>query len=51
MNNTTSPLNDLRSRTTFYTALGRLLLVELGEDEDKFERFMMPLTSEFDISF
>ena len=38
-------MNDLRSRTTFYTALGRLLLVELGEDEEKFERFMLPLTS------
>jgi exportin-7 len=29
----------------FYLALGHLLLVELGEDEEKFERFMAPLTS------
>ena len=35
---------DLRSRTTFYTALGRLLLVELGEDEERFERFISPMT-------
>lgn len=37
-------MNDLRFRTTFYTALGRLLMVELGEDEDKFHTFMVPLT-------
>ena len=37
-------MNDMRCRTTFYTALGRLLLVELGEDEERFERFMLPLT-------
>ncbi len=30
----------------FYLALGRLLLVELGEDEEKFERFITPLTGE-----
>ena len=41
-----SALRDLRCRTTFYTALGRLLMVELGEDEEKFEQFMMPLTSQ-----
>ncbi|CAG0919166.1 unnamed protein product [Notodromas monacha] len=39
------PPSQLRPRTTFYTALGRLLLVDLGEDEDKFEQFMLPLTS------
>ena len=37
-------MSDMRCRTTFYTALGRLLLVDLGEDEDKFDQFMMPLT-------
>ena len=37
-------MSDLRCRTTFYTALGRLLMVELGEDEERFERFMVPLT-------
>jgi len=34
---------DMRCRTTFYTALGRLLMVDLGEDEERFEQFMMPL--------
>jgi len=32
----------------FYTSLGRLLMVDLGEDEDKFENFMIPLTSAFE---
>ena len=36
----------MRCRTTFYTALGRLLMVELGEDEERFERFMLPLTGQ-----
>jgi hypothetical protein len=34
---------NMHCRTTFYTALGRLLMVELGEDEERFERFMLPL--------
>lgn len=25
--------------------MGRLLLVDLGEDEDRFEQFMLPLAS------
>lgn len=29
----------------FYTSLGRLLMVDLGEDEDRFTQFMVPLTS------
>ncbi|KAJ8316811.1 hypothetical protein KUTeg_004715 [Tegillarca granosa] len=45
-NNT--PISDMRCRTTFYTALGRLLMVDLGEDEEKFERFMIPLTTAFE---
>ncbi|XP_012940207.1 exportin-7 isoform X2 [Aplysia californica] len=40
--------SDMRCRTTFYTALGRLLLVDLGEDEERFYRFMMPLTAHFE---
>ena len=36
----------MRNRTTFYIALGRLLMVDLGEDEDKFESFMAPITSQ-----
>lgn len=36
---------DMRCRTMFYTALGRLLLVELREDEEKLRQFMSPITS------
>uniref|UniRef100_UPI00358FBF5D exportin-7 isoform X2 n=1 Tax=Myxine glutinosa TaxID=7769 RepID=UPI00358FBF5D len=46
--NSQSSLGDMRCRTTFYTALGRLLVVDLGEDEDQFEQFMMPLTASFE---
>ncbi|XP_046851290.1 exportin-7-like isoform X2 [Xenia sp. Carnegie-2017] len=35
---------DMRCRTTFYAALGRLLSVDLGENEEKFDQFMIPLT-------
>ncbi|XP_063086841.1 ran-binding protein 17 isoform X6 [Cavia porcellus] len=41
-------LHDFRCRTTFYTALTRLLMVDLGEDEDEFENFMLPLTVSFE---
>lgn len=30
----------------FYTSLGRLLMVDLGEDEERFHTFMLPLTGE-----
>ena len=45
--NGTFSVSDMRCRTTFYTALGRLLMVDLGEDEDRFENFMVPITSAF----
>ena len=32
----------------FYTSLGRLLMVDLGEDEEKFDAFMTPLTQSFE---
>ncbi|KAM6056117.1 ran-binding protein 17 isoform 2-T2 [Chlamydotis macqueenii] len=41
-------LSDLRCRTVFYTCLTRLLMVDLGEDEDEFENFMLPLTVAFE---
>ncbi|CAL4067523.1 unnamed protein product, partial [Meganyctiphanes norvegica] len=41
-------VQEMRSRTLFYTSLGRLLMVELGEDEEKFTQFMMPITNAFD---
>uniref|UniRef100_A0A1I8FZR5 Importin N-terminal domain-containing protein n=1 Tax=Macrostomum lignano TaxID=282301 RepID=A0A1I8FZR5_9PLAT len=37
----------LKFRTSFYAALGRLLMVDLGEDEDRFQAFMQPLTDAF----
>lgn len=37
-----SQISDLRCRTTFYTALGHFIIVDLGEDEDKFNEFMLP---------
>ncbi|RMB95165.1 hypothetical protein DUI87_28441 [Hirundo rustica rustica] len=46
--NNQSNLTDMRCRTTFYTALGRLLMVDLGEDEDQYEQFMLPLTAAFE---
>ncbi|CAH2100549.1 unnamed protein product [Euphydryas editha] len=39
---------EMRCRSRLYTALGRLLMVELGEDEDRFHAFMMPLTAAFE---
>ncbi|XP_076805197.1 exportin-7-like isoform X1 [Clavelina lepadiformis] len=45
--NVDSKISDLRCRTTFYTSLGRLLLVDLGEDEEKLTRFMVPMTTTF----
>ncbi|XP_026489379.1 exportin-7-A [Vanessa tameamea] len=38
----------MRCRSRLYNALGRLLMVELGEDEDRFHAFMMPLTAAFE---
>ncbi|XP_068625831.1 exportin-7-A [Battus philenor] len=40
--------SEMRCRTMLYTALGRLLMVELGEDEERFHAFMMPLTAAFE---
>ncbi|KAK9872641.1 hypothetical protein WA026_018776 [Henosepilachna vigintioctopunctata] len=41
-------VTEMRCRSMFYTSLGRLLMVDLGEDEDKFHTFMLPLTSAFE---
>ncbi|KAM5298237.1 LOW QUALITY PROTEIN: ran-binding protein 17 [Ctenodactylus gundi] len=41
-------LSDFRCRTIFYMALTRLLMVDLGEDEDEFVNFMLPLTVSFE---
>lgn len=39
-------VGEMRSRSMFYTSLGRLLMVDLGEDEERFYNFMVPITSE-----
>ncbi|XP_046909071.2 ran-binding protein 16 [Dermatophagoides farinae] len=38
----------MKCRTIFYTSLGRLFMIDSGEDEDKFEKFMQPITSSLD---
>ncbi|ESO95104.1 hypothetical protein LOTGIDRAFT_160865 [Lottia gigantea] len=48
INSSNSRIADMRCRTTFYTAIARLLLVDLGEDEEKFYQFMSPLTAAFE---
>ncbi|KAF8569577.1 hypothetical protein P879_05088, partial [Paragonimus westermani] len=35
---------EFRLRTSFYASLARLLMVDLGENEDRFLKFMAPLT-------
>lgn len=40
-------ISEMRCRSMFYTSLGRLLMVDLGEDEERFYNFMLPLTSKF----
>lgn len=37
----------MRSRTMFYKSLGRLLMFDLGEDEERFYTFMAPIASKF----
>lgn len=44
---TNSSLTEMRCRTMFYTSLGRLLMFDLGEDEERFYNFLNPLTSKF----
>ena len=41
----------MRCRTIFYTALGRLLNLDLSDDDDNFEQFMTPLSSTLSSSF
>ncbi|KAL1509455.1 hypothetical protein ABEB36_004189 [Hypothenemus hampei] len=44
----TVTVNEMKCRSMFYTSLGRLLMVDLGEDEDRFHNFMLPLTAAFE---
>ncbi|XP_037051893.1 ran-binding protein 16 [Bradysia coprophila] len=41
-------VGEMRSRSMFYTSLGRLLMVDLGEDEERFYNFMLPITNSFE---
>lgn len=45
---TNTSLSEMRCRSMFYTSLGRLLMIELGEDEERFYNFMTPLTNQFE---
>ncbi|XP_011206263.1 ran-binding protein 16 isoform X1 [Bactrocera neohumeralis] len=45
---TNSSLSEMRCRTMFYTSLGRLLMFDLGEDEERFYNFLTPLTNQFE---
>ncbi|XP_055909766.1 ran-binding protein 16 isoform X2 [Eupeodes corollae] len=45
---TNSSLTEMRCRTMFYTSLGRLLMFDLGEDEERFYNFLTPLTNQFE---
>ncbi|XP_026837804.1 ran-binding protein 16 isoform X2 [Drosophila erecta] len=45
---TNSTLSEMRCRTMFYTSLGRLLMFDLGEDEERFYNFLEPLTNQFE---
>jgi hypothetical protein len=44
---TQASLKAMKCRTTFYTALTRLLSVELTDEVEEFQRFMAPLQSFF----
>jgi exportin-7 len=44
-------IKDMRCRTIFYTALGRLLNLDLSDEDDNFEQFMMPLSSKHILLF
>jgi hypothetical protein len=46
----TAAISEMRCRSMFYTSLGRLLMVDLGEDEDRFDNFMMPLTCKLQVA-
>lgn len=42
-------VTEMRNRSMFYTSLGRLFLVDFNEDEERFDNFMMPITSAYDV--
>lgn len=46
---TNSSLTEMRCRTMFYSSLGRLLMFDLGEDDERFYNFLNPLTSKLNV--
>jgi exportin-7 len=41
-------VKEMKCRTTFYTALGRLLNLDFSDDDDTFDRFIRPLSNQLD---
>lgn len=41
-------IKEMKCRTTFYTALGRLLNLDFSDDDDTFDKFIRPLTNQLD---
>jgi exportin-7 len=41
-------VNEFKFRTTFYTALGRLINLDFTDDDNTFERFILPLSNQLD---
>ena len=39
----------MKCRTTFYMALGRLLNLDFSDDDDTFDKFIRPLTSNYSL--
>jgi exportin-7 len=42
-------LKEMKCRTTFYMALGRLLNLDFSDDDDTFEKFIRPISEQLDV--
>ncbi|GAB0087135.1 ran-binding protein 16 [Sergentomyia squamirostris] len=45
---TNCDVSEMRMRSMFYSSLGRLLMVDFGDDEERFYTFMLPMTNQFE---
>ncbi|XP_055712628.1 ran-binding protein 16 isoform X1 [Phlebotomus papatasi] len=45
---TNCDVSEMRMRSMFYSSLGRLLMVDFGDDEERFYTFMLPMTTQFE---
>ena len=43
--NNQQALKEMKSRTTFYMALGRLLNLDFSDDDDTFDKFIRPTSN------